>query len=118
MDDATALDRKRSLEARILGLPDGADFAGTEVALDFVSDGGFAIGHGPTSASSQLRTSAQASASERRAPQNIGPIASCAICTSRQRSLSFGAKAACVDNEGSAAICFWASISSASALRQ
>ena len=82
--------------------------AGAEVALDLVGDAGLAVVHAPTSASSQLRMSRRRRpASERRGPQNIGPIASCAFCTARQRSSSLGAKAACVD-EGRAAICFWA----------
>lgn len=34
MDDATALDRMRSLEARVLGLPDGADLVAVHAGVE------------------------------------------------------------------------------------
>ena len=34
MDDATALDRMRPLEARVLGLPDGADLAAVHAGVE------------------------------------------------------------------------------------
>ena len=53
--------------------------AGAEVVLDLVGDPGYPVAHEPTSVSSQLRTSAHASPSERRGPQNVGAIASQAL---------------------------------------